>query len=177
MNEPVPQLYACNFGRVRTVPAVSPLCSQYRADLLQDAASILHDLSQLKLSDPETARIFYWCSRAFYDCARDVAWQGYCANGRERLVETGEPDCYKLKKLESIRMLICSCTTYMRSRQTFIFPRAERSIEVAGDCQNNVHLQTYKAPRLNGLPRFAISRHPHIKTGLALQAASYVCIP
>jgi len=41
----------------------------------------------------------------------------------------------------------------------------------------NVHLRTYKAPRLNGLPRFAISRRPHIKTGLALQAASYVCIP
>jgi len=49
-------------------------CSQYRADLLQDAASILRPVLNSS-SLTQQRHDFYWCSRAFYDCARDVAWQ------------------------------------------------------------------------------------------------------
>jgi len=75
------------FGRVRTVPAVSPFVRNIEQTsfkmLRQYFTTCLNSSSLTQKQRHE----FYWCSRAFYDCARDVAWQDIVPMD-ERLVET-----------------------------------------------------------------------------------------
>jgi len=69
---------------------------QYRADLLQDAASILRPVSQLKLSRNNGTNFI----GALIMIVQEMLHGGYCANG-QRLVETVNLIVTtKLKKLD-----------------------------------------------------------------------------